>query len=92
VYKHDGRCVEEIADEVSALKKQVEDLFSRLDALSEVSTKVEETIRIKPSEKILVVNSDEQKTQIVRQIAETINRIVGDTVREEFDKLRGKIK
>lgn len=87
-----------MTDELIKMKKQIDDLSVMVSALSEAEKKRAKEAERQPSEPktVTIVNTEEQRKEVSKQITDalsnTIGKVIKETVKEEFDRLRGKVK
>ena len=85
-------------DEILKLKADLAAFSARLSALSEAEEKRAKEAERQPSEPrtVTIVNAEEQRREVSKQITDalssTIGKVIKETVKEEFDRVRGKVK
>jgi hypothetical protein len=90
--------VEELRTLFKSMGEQIGDLSARLSALSEAEEKRAKEAERQPSEPrtVTIVNAEEQRKEVSKQITDalssTIGKVIKETVKEEFDRVRGKVK
>ncbi len=84
-------------DNLIAIENQIKDLSAQVSALSEAEKKRAKEPGHQPSDprQVLIVNTDDQKNEALKQISQaltgTITKVIKETVKEELDRLRGKV-
>jgi hypothetical protein len=90
--------VEELRTLLKSMGEQIGDLSARLSALSEAEEKRAKEAERQPPEPrtVTIVNAEEQRREVSKQITDalssTIGKVIKETVKEEFDRVRGKVK